>query len=79
MFCFPISPRDATLGNSFFQMSSNARANEKKQKENSYEGITWSEMENKMHKLRRSISFRQIPSLDCETKLFNQYWNVFSL
>ena len=43
-------PRDATRGNSFFQMSSYARANvritkEKKQKENSHEGITWSEME----------------------------------
>ena len=42
-------PRDATRGNSFFQMSSYARANvritnEKKQKENSHEGITWSEM-----------------------------------
>ena len=31
----------------------------KKQKENSHEGITWSEMENKMYKLKRSIeSFR---------------------
>ena len=43
-------PRDATLGNSFFLMSSYARANvritiEKKQKENSHEGITWCEME----------------------------------
>ena len=42
-------PRDATRGNSFFQMSSYARANlritNKKQKENSHEGITWSEME----------------------------------
>ena len=42
-------PRDATRGNSFFQMSSYARANvritnEKKQKANSHEGITWSEM-----------------------------------
>ena len=39
-------PRDATRGNSFFQMSSYARANllMKKQKENSHEGITWSEM-----------------------------------
>ena len=42
-------PRDTTRGNSFFQMSSYAPANvritnEKKQKENSHEGITWSEM-----------------------------------
>ena len=42
-------PRDATRGNRFFQMSSYARANsritnEKKQKENSHEGITWSEV-----------------------------------
>ena len=41
-------PRDATRGNSFFQMSSYARANlritNEKQKENSHEGITWSEM-----------------------------------
>ena len=42
-------PRDATRGNSFFQMSY-ARANvritneKKKQKENSHEGIAWSEM-----------------------------------
>ena len=40
--------RDATRGNSFFQMSSYARANlritNEKQKENSHEGITWSEM-----------------------------------
>ena len=41
-------PRDATRGNSFFQMSY-ARANvpittKKKQKANSHEGITWSEM-----------------------------------
>ena len=46
---FHFRPRDATRGNSFFQMSSYARANlritnEKKQKENSHEGITWSEM-----------------------------------
>ena len=46
---FHFRPRDATRGNSFFQMSSYARANlritnEKKQKENSYEGITWSEI-----------------------------------
>ena len=43
------TPGDATRGNSFFQMSSYARANvritnEKKQKENSHEGPTWSEM-----------------------------------
>ena len=41
-------PRDATRGNSFFQMSSYARANlritNEKQKENSHEGVTWSEM-----------------------------------
>ena len=41
-------PRDATRGNSFFQMSSYAGANlritNEKQKENSHEGITWSEM-----------------------------------
>ena len=41
-------PRDSTRGNSFFQMSSYARANlritNEKQKENSREGITWSEM-----------------------------------
>ena len=42
-------PRDATRGNSFFQMSSYARANlritnEKNKEENSHEGITWSEM-----------------------------------
>ena len=40
--------RDATRENSFFQMSSYARANlritNEKQKENSLEGITWSEM-----------------------------------
>ena len=52
-------PRDATRGNSFFQMSY-ARANvpittKKKQKANSHEGITWSEMENKTYKLKRSI------------------------
>ena len=39
--------RDATRGNSFFQMVSYARANvritNEKQKENSHEGITWSE------------------------------------
>ena len=50
------TPRDATRGNSLFQMSSYARANvriknyaranvlKKKQKANSHEGITWSEM-----------------------------------
>ena len=43
-------PRDASRGNSFFQMWSYAGANVritkewKKQKENSHEGITWSEM-----------------------------------
>ena len=50
-------PRDATRGNSFFQMSSYVRitivsspstnygiTNEKKQKENSHESITWSEI-----------------------------------
>ena len=41
-------PRDTTRGNSFFQMSSYARANvritNEKQKENSHEGITWCEM-----------------------------------
>ena len=41
-------PRDATRGNSFFQMSSYARANlritNEKGKENSHVGITWSEM-----------------------------------
>ena len=41
-------PRDANRRNSFFQMSSYARANlritNEKQKENSHEGITWSEM-----------------------------------
>ena len=44
-------PRDASLGNNFFQMSSNVRANVhityekgKKQKENSHENITWSGM-----------------------------------
>ena len=43
-------PRDATRGNSFFQMSSYARANvritndKKRQKPNSHKGITWSEM-----------------------------------
>ena len=41
-------PRDATRGNSFFQMSSYARANlritNENQKEYSHEGITWSEM-----------------------------------
>ena len=52
-------PRDATRGNSLFQMSSYARVNlritNEKTKENSHEGITWSEMENKMYKLKRSI------------------------
>ena len=47
-FVFPFKPRDATRGNSFFQMSSYARANlritNEKQKENSHEDITWSEM-----------------------------------
>ena len=43
------TPLDATRGSSFFQMSSDARANvclntEKKQKENCHDGITWSEM-----------------------------------
>ena len=41
-------PRDATRGNSFFQMSpyapANVRITNEKQKENSHEGITWSEM-----------------------------------
>ena len=40
-------------------MSSYARATvritKEKQKENSHEGIKWSEMENKMYKLKRSI------------------------
>ena len=40
--------RDGTRGNSFFQMSSYARANvritNEKTKANSHEGITWSEM-----------------------------------
>ena len=45
-------------------MSSYARANvritnEKKQKANSHEGITWSEMEKKMYKLKRSINGKQ--------------------
>ena len=52
-------PRDATRGNSFFQMSSYARANvrltNEKKKENSHEGITWSQMENKIYKLERFI------------------------
>ena len=41
-------PRDATRGNSFFQIWSYARANvrmtNEKKKENSHEDITWSEM-----------------------------------
>ena len=47
---FHFRPRDATRGNSLFQMSFYPRANvritneKKKQKENSHEGITWSEM-----------------------------------
>ena len=47
---FHFRPRDATRGNSFFQMARYARANvrianeKKKQKENSHEGITWSKM-----------------------------------
>ena len=53
-------PRDATRGNSFFQMSSYARANvritiEKNKREipmRASRGLKW---ENKMYKLRRSI------------------------
>ena len=51
MFCFPISDHVMLLeGIVSFLMSSYARANvritsEKKQKANSHEGITWSEME----------------------------------
>ena len=47
MYCFPISDQ-VMLDDSFFQMSYYARANlritNEKQKENSHEGITWSEM-----------------------------------
>ena len=49
-------PRDATRGNSFFQMSSYARANvritNEKNKMRASRGLTW---ENKMYKLKRSI------------------------
>ena len=55
-------PRDATRGNSFFQMSSYARANlritnEKKRKipVRASRGLKW---ENKMYKLKRSIELR---------------------
>ena len=46
LFCH-FRPRDATQGNSFFQMSSYARANVRiinEKIEDSHEGITWSEM-----------------------------------
>ena len=54
-------PRDATRGNSFFQMSSYARANvritnEKNKRKipmRASRGLKW---ENKMYKLKRSIS-----------------------
>ena len=51
--------RDATRGNSFFQMSSYARANvlitnEKKKKENFHEGITWYALKS-VYTLKRSI------------------------
>ena len=57
-------PRDATRGNSFFQLSSYARANlritnEKKQKENSHEGITWSEM-GKQNVQAEEVYYQQI-------------------
>ena len=52
-------PRDATQGNSFFQMSSYARGNVRitndKTKENSHEGTRSLKWENKMYKLKRSI------------------------
>ena len=56
LFCH-FRPRDATRGNSFFQMSSNARANvritnERKIPTRASPGLTW---ENKMYKLKRSI------------------------
>ena len=37
-------PRDATRGNSFFYARANLRITNEKKKENSHEGITWSEM-----------------------------------
>ena len=63
--------RDATVGNSFFQMSSctrayssYARANErltyKKQKDNSHENITWSEMGKQNVPAKRSIGYFQV-------------------
>jgi len=50
-------------------MLSYARANvritiEKKQKENSHEGITWSEIGNKMYKLKRSIEKAELTRQD---------------
>ena len=56
-------PRDATRGNSFFQMSSYARANLRITNEKTKEipmrasrGLKW---ENKMYKLKRSIELSQ--------------------
>ena len=47
------TPCDATLGNSHMHVHMYALLM-KRQKENSHENITWSEMENKMYKLKRS-------------------------
>ena len=61
-------PFDATLGNSFFQVSSYACANvrityEKKQMENSHENITWSEMGNENAQAKVHLTHvRRMPS-----------------
>ena len=53
------TPRDATLGNSFFQMSSYARANVRiRQKENSHDNIK-SEMG------KQNIQTKKVPSFYC--------------
>ena len=59
-------PCDATRGNSFFQMSCYANANvhitnEKKQKGNPYEGITWSEMGKQNVQAKKVYSHRFQP------------------
>ena len=61
-------PRDATRGNSFFQMSSHTRAKfnvhitiKKKQKENSHECITWSEMGKQNVQAKKVCSSHSVP------------------
>ena len=56
-------PCDATRGNSFFQMSSYAHANvhitnEKNKRQNSHEGITWSEMGKQNVQAKKVYSIR---------------------